>query len=50
MAKTGIHIEPCKIGIAEQHNRRDPEYLKRLDESGLKYYDIFRDKTRQNTT
>lgn len=50
MAKTGIHIEPCKIGIAEQHNRRDPEYLKRLDESGRKYYDIFRDKTKHNLT
>ena len=50
MAKTGIHIEPCKIGLAEQHNRRDPEYLKRLDESGLKYYDIFRDKTKHNLT
>lgn len=48
MAKTGIHIKPCNTGSAEQHNRRDQDYLKRLDASGKKTYDIFRDETHLN--
>ena len=48
MPKTGIHIKPCNTGSAEQHNRRDKEYLERLDASGKKTYDIFRDETHLN--
>lgn len=31
--KTGGHIKPCKVGDVEAHNRRDPEYLKRMEQS-----------------
>lgn len=48
MAKTGIHIKPCNTGSAEAHNRRDKAYLERLDASGKKTYDIFRDETHLN--
>lgn len=48
MSKTGIHIKPCNIGSAEQHNQREKEYLERLDASGKKTYDIFRDETHLN--
>lgn len=43
--KTGIHIKPCNISSAEAHNRRDKDYLERVDASGKKTYDIFRDET-----
>lgn len=46
--KTGIHIKPCNISSAEAHNCRDKAYLERLDASGKKTYDIFRDKTHLN--
>lgn len=46
--KTGIHIKPCNTGSAEQHNKREKEYLERLDASGKKTYDIFRDETHLN--
>lgn len=46
--KTGIHIKPCNISSAEQHNKREKEYLERLDASGKKTYDIFRDETHLN--
>lgn len=48
MPKTGIHIKPCNTGSAEQHNRRDKDYLERLDASDKKTYDIFRDETHLN--
>ena len=48
MAKTGIHIKPCNTGSAEAHNRRDKAYLERLDASGKKTYDIYRDETHLN--
>lgn len=48
MPKTGIHIKPCNTGSAEQHNKREKEYLERLDASGKKTYDIFRDETHLN--
>lgn len=50
MAKTGIHIKPCNTGSAEAHNRRDKAYLERLDASGKKTYDIFRDETHLNSS
>ena len=31
--KTGGHIKPCKVGDVEAHNRRCPEYLKRMEQS-----------------
>lgn len=46
--KTGIHITPCNVGSAEKHNRRDKDYLEKLDASGKKTYDIFRDETHLN--
>ena len=46
--KTGIHIKPCNTGSAEQHNERSKEYLERLDASGKKTYDIYRDETHLN--
>lgn len=46
--KTGIHIKPCNTGSAEQHNTRSTEYLERLDASGKKSYDIFRDEIHLN--
>lgn len=48
MPKTGIHITPCNIGSAELHNERNKEYLERLDASGKKTYDIYRDETHLN--
>ena len=48
MAKTGIHIKPCNTGSAEAHNERRQDYLERLDASGKKTYDIFRDETHLN--
>ena len=50
MAKTGIHIKPCNTGSAEEHNRRDKAYLERLDASGKKTYDIYRDETHLNSS
>lgn len=46
--KTGIHIKPCKTSSAEAHNSRDKDYLERVDASGKKTYDIFRDETHLN--
>ena len=46
--KTGIHITACNTGSAEAHNERRKEYLERLDASGKKTYDIFRDETHLN--
>jgi len=48
--KTGIHITACNTGSAEKHNRRDKDYLEKLDASGKKTYDIFRDETHLNTS
>ena len=48
MMKTGIHIQSCNIGTCEAHNLRDAAYLTSLDESGKKFYDIFRDETHLN--
>ena len=46
--KTGIHIKPCKTRRAEAHNSRDKDYLERVEASGNKTYDIFRDETHLN--
>lgn len=48
MAKTGIHIRACNIKSATEHNLRTPDYLRKLDSSGKKSYDIFRDETFRN--
>lgn len=48
--KTGIHITACNTGSAEKHNRRDKDYLEKLDASGKKTYDIFRDETHLNSS
>lgn len=31
--KTGGHIKPCKVGQVEAHNARDPEYLKKMEQT-----------------
>ena len=48
--KTGIHIEPCNVASAEKHNTRSKDYLEKLDASGKKKYDIFRDETHLNSS
>ena len=48
--KTGIHITACNTGSAEKHNRRDKDYLEKLDASGKKTYDIYRDETHLNSS
>ncbi len=45
--KTSIHITACAVS-AEEHNSRDQEYLKSLDRSDNKTYEIFRDRTPLN--
>lgn len=48
--KTGIHITACNTGSAEAHNERRKEYLERLDASGKKTYEIYRDETHKNSS
>ena len=33
--KASIHVKPCNIAQSERHNRRDPEYIKKLDPNTL---------------
>ena len=33
--KASIHVKPCNIAQSELHNRRDPEYIKKLDPNTL---------------
>ena len=47
--KTGIHFERCNTKSAALHNERDPEYLKSVERSGKKKYDIFHDRTQCNS-
>ena len=47
--KTGIHFERCNTKRAALHNERDPEYLKSVERSGKKKYDIFHDRTQCNS-
>ena len=47
--KTGIHFERCNVASSEAHNRRDPKYLENVERSEKKYYDIFHDRTTQNS-
>ena len=47
--KTGIHFERCNTKSAALHNERDPEYLKSVERSGKKKYDIFHDRTKCNS-
>ena len=50
MPKTGINFQRCNCGSAVAHNRRDKDYLDALERSGKKTYDIFHDRTRENTS
>ncbi len=47
MAQTSNHIEPCNIGSSEAHNRRTPEYIKRIGKERLY---IRTDLTPQNSS
>ena len=47
--KTGIHFERCNVTSSEMHNMRDPKYLKNVERSEKKYYDIFHDRTPLNS-
>ena len=47
--KTGIHFERCNVTSSELHNMRDPKYLKNVERSEKKYYDIFHDRTSLNS-
>lgn len=47
MAQTSDHIKPCNIGSSEAHNRRTPEYLKRIGKERLY---IRTDLTPQNSS
>ena len=33
--KASVHVKPCNIAQSELHNRRDPEYIKKLDPNTL---------------
>ena len=33
--KASVHVKPCNIGSSELHNRRDPDYIKKLDPKTL---------------
>lgn len=33
--KTSVHVKPCNIAQSELHNRRDPDYIKKLDPKKL---------------
>lgn len=47
MAQTSDHIKPCNIGSSEAHNRRTPEYLKRISKERIY---IRTDLTPQNSS
>jgi hypothetical protein len=47
--KTGIHFERCNVASSEAHNQRDPKYLENVERSEKKHYDIFHDRTNQNS-
>ena len=32
--KASVHVKPCNIAQSELHNRRDPEYIKKLEALG----------------
>ena len=46
--KTGINFERCKVGSAEMHNTRDPQYIAVINASPNKHYSIFEDQTKTN--
>lgn len=50
MAKTGINISRCNVSSAEEHNGRDKSYIKAVNESPNKKYDLFADRTETNIT
>ena len=33
--KASVHVKPCNTGQSELHNRRDPEYIKKLNPKKL---------------
>ena len=33
--KASVHVKPCNIAQSELHNRRDPDYIKKLDPKTL---------------
>ena len=48
MAKTGINFERANVASAEKHNKRDKGYIKAVNESPNKKYDIFNDRSGMN--
>lgn len=49
MGKTGINIKRCNCKSATEHNERTQEYLEALERSGKKKYEIFHDRTSENS-